>query len=154
MDSSHRDPSNDEAEHRPILKNNQNKYHPRFGFTPKTDISFPKTGFCFYCDCSDIITKLISLSYSGSVTIMQWTIPSDISCNIHTQKGEGSVCLCTLWSVYNTFLCTSVSLRFCIIIFFQIKWEKKEFFTWRNLQESEISKIRFHFVPKKKMIGY
>ena len=37
------------AEHRPILKNNQNTYHLRFGFTPLTDIAFPKTGFWFYC---------------------------------------------------------------------------------------------------------
>jgi len=41
---------NDMAEHRPILKNNQNTIHPRFGFTPKTGIAFPKTGFYFYCE--------------------------------------------------------------------------------------------------------
>jgi len=38
MESTRRDLSNDMAEHRPILKNNQNKHHPhpRFGLTPKT----------------------------------------------------------------------------------------------------------------------
>jgi len=30
-----------------LSKNNQNTYHPRFGFTPKTGIAFPKTGFVF-----------------------------------------------------------------------------------------------------------
>jgi len=50
MESSRRDLSNDMAEHRSILKNNQTTYHPRFGFTPKTSIAFPKTRFCFYCD--------------------------------------------------------------------------------------------------------
>jgi len=38
MESSRRDLSNDVAEHGPILKNNQNTYHSRFGFTPKTGI--------------------------------------------------------------------------------------------------------------------
>jgi len=41
---------NDMAKQMPILKNNQNTYHPRFGFTPKIGITFPKTGFCFYCE--------------------------------------------------------------------------------------------------------
>jgi len=36
MESSRRDLLNDMAEHRPILKDNQNMYDPRFGFTPKT----------------------------------------------------------------------------------------------------------------------
>ena len=43
MERSRRDLLNDMAEHRPILKNNQNTYHPRFGSTPKTSIAFPKT---------------------------------------------------------------------------------------------------------------
>jgi len=43
MESSRRDFLNDMAEHRPILKNNQNTYHTRFGFTPKTGIEFLKT---------------------------------------------------------------------------------------------------------------
>jgi len=34
---------------RPILKNNQNTYFPRFGFKPKTGKAFSKTGFCFCC---------------------------------------------------------------------------------------------------------
>jgi len=50
MESSRRDLSNVMTEYEPILKNNQNKYHPRFGSTLKTGIAFPKTGFCFYCD--------------------------------------------------------------------------------------------------------
>jgi len=49
MESSRRDLLNDRAEHRPILKNNQNTYHHHFGFPPKTGEAFPKTGFCFHC---------------------------------------------------------------------------------------------------------
>jgi len=48
MGSSHQGLSNDMAEHRPILKNNQNTYYLRFSFSPKTDIAFPKTGISFY----------------------------------------------------------------------------------------------------------
>jgi len=39
---------------RPILKNYQNTYQPRFGFIPKTDVAFPKRGFCFYCEGCDL----------------------------------------------------------------------------------------------------
>jgi len=52
MGSSRRDLSNDMAKHRFIVKNNENTYHPRFGFKPKTGIAFPKTGFCFNCELS------------------------------------------------------------------------------------------------------
>jgi len=44
MENSRRDLFNDMAEHRPTLKNNQN-YHPRFGFAPKTGVAFPKIVF-------------------------------------------------------------------------------------------------------------
>jgi len=37
------------AEHRPMLKNNQNTYHPHCGFTPKPGRAFPKTGVSFRC---------------------------------------------------------------------------------------------------------
>jgi len=47
VESSRRDLLNGMAEHMPVLKNNQNTYHPRFGFTPKTGIALPKTGFLF-----------------------------------------------------------------------------------------------------------
>jgi len=47
MESSRRDLLNDMAERSFILKNNQNTYYARFGFTPKTGIEFPKTGFLF-----------------------------------------------------------------------------------------------------------
>jgi len=47
MESSRRDLSIDMAEHRLILKNNQNTYQPRFGFTPNTGIAFPKTEVSF-----------------------------------------------------------------------------------------------------------
>jgi len=40
MESSRRDLLNDMAEHRPNLKNNQNTYHPSFGFTTKKGIAF------------------------------------------------------------------------------------------------------------------
>jgi len=50
MKSSRRDLLNDmaEPEHRSILKNNQNTFHPRLGCTPKTDIAFPKRGFVVF----------------------------------------------------------------------------------------------------------
>ena len=44
MESSRRDLSNDIAEHRPNLTNNQNTNYPRFNFTLETGIEFPKTG--------------------------------------------------------------------------------------------------------------
>jgi len=47
MESFRRDLLNDMAEHIPILKNNQNTYHPRFIFAPKTGIELPKTGVPF-----------------------------------------------------------------------------------------------------------
>jgi len=47
MESSRRDLSNDMAERRPILKNNQNRYHPCFGFTPKTGIALFTQDFLF-----------------------------------------------------------------------------------------------------------
>ena len=47
MESSRRDLFNDVAEHVSILKNNQNTYYPRFGFTPKIGITFLKTGVLF-----------------------------------------------------------------------------------------------------------
>jgi len=49
MESSYRNRLNYMPEHRSILENNQNKYHPGFGFTLKTGIAFPKMlFFCFY----------------------------------------------------------------------------------------------------------
>jgi len=47
MESSRRDLLNDMAEHRSILKINENTHYPRFCFTPKTGIAFPKTGVLF-----------------------------------------------------------------------------------------------------------
>jgi len=47
MESSCQDLSNDVAEHRSTLKNNQNTYYTRFGFIPKTGIAFPKTSVLF-----------------------------------------------------------------------------------------------------------
>ena len=47
MESSRRDLLNNVAEHKSILKINQNTYYPRFSFTPKTRIKFPKTGVLF-----------------------------------------------------------------------------------------------------------
>jgi len=44
MKSSHRDLSNDVTELWSILKNNQNTFYPRFGFTLKTGIELPETG--------------------------------------------------------------------------------------------------------------
>jgi len=46
MESSRQDLLNDMAEHKPTLKNKQNTYQPRFGFTPKTGILFQR-GFVF-----------------------------------------------------------------------------------------------------------
>jgi len=47
MESSRRDLLKDMAEHRPILKSNQNTYHPRFGSHPKQVQHSPKRGFVF-----------------------------------------------------------------------------------------------------------
>jgi len=46
MESSRLDLMNDMAEHRPILKNNQNTYHHRFGFNKK-QVALSITGFVF-----------------------------------------------------------------------------------------------------------
>jgi len=55
MGSSRRDLLNDVAEHRPILKNNQNTYYPRFSFTPETGIELSKTGVYFLlCYCREV----------------------------------------------------------------------------------------------------
>jgi len=54
MESSRQDLSNDMGEHWPILKNNYNLYYPRIGFTPKTDVAFPKTGLFLLCSVTDI----------------------------------------------------------------------------------------------------
>jgi len=43
MKRSRRELSNGMAEHRPILKNIQNTHCPRFSFTHKTGLAFPKT---------------------------------------------------------------------------------------------------------------
>jgi len=49
MESSRRNLLNDWAEHRSILKNNQNMYHPPVGFTPKTGMAdFPKCFFFYW----------------------------------------------------------------------------------------------------------
>jgi len=47
MESSRRDLLNYVAEHRSILKNNQNTFYPRFSLTPKACTAFPKTGVLF-----------------------------------------------------------------------------------------------------------
>ena len=44
---SRRELSIDVAEHRTILKNNQNSYYPRFSFRSKTGIELPETGVSF-----------------------------------------------------------------------------------------------------------
>jgi len=48
MKSSRRDLSNNMAEQRPILKNNENTHYPRFNFTPQTGTAFPKTDILLY----------------------------------------------------------------------------------------------------------
>jgi len=45
MESSRRDPLNGMAEYVPLLKNNQNVYHPRFGFSPTTGIVFAEISY-------------------------------------------------------------------------------------------------------------
>jgi len=47
LKTSRRELSIDVVEHKSISKNYQSMYHPRFGFTPKTGIAFPKTGVSF-----------------------------------------------------------------------------------------------------------
>ena len=48
LERTRRELSIDVAEHRSILKNNQNTNYPRFSFTPKTGIAFPKTSIYFF----------------------------------------------------------------------------------------------------------
>jgi len=68
MKSSRRDFSNDVGKHRSILKNNQNTYYPRFGFTPKTGIAFPKQVFSFYCDVKVFcLLQLSIVFYIGQI---------------------------------------------------------------------------------------
>jgi len=62
-ESSRRDLLNDMAEHWDILKNNQNTYYPRFGFTSETGTAIPKTGFCFYCNGSRQSLLIILFSF-------------------------------------------------------------------------------------------
>jgi len=62
MESSRRDLLNDMAKHTSTLKNNQHTYYPRFSFTPKTGIAFPKAAFDFsvnlgYVACASFSTK-------------------------------------------------------------------------------------------------
>jgi len=64
MESSRRALLNDVAELRPILKNNQNTYHP-YGFTPKT--AFPKKWFCFNCDKTLLCDYAVSRSILTSL---------------------------------------------------------------------------------------
>ena len=47
IESSDGDLLNDMTEHKPILKNNQNTYQPRFGLTPKNRYTIPKNGALF-----------------------------------------------------------------------------------------------------------
>jgi len=78
MESSRRELLNDVAEHRPILKNNQNTYHTRFGFTPETGTASPKRRFYFYFDESNFqndrntyYPRFIFLSETGQSFLKQ-----------------------------------------------------------------------------------
>ena len=67
FERSRRELSIDVAEHRSILKEKfQNTYYPRFSFTPKTGIAFPKTRFCFYC--VECILLLISYHFTKQLS--------------------------------------------------------------------------------------
>ena len=66
MESSHRDLLNGMAEHRPILKNNQNTHHQRFASHSKQVWNSP-TGFCFYCELW-VFTTRITINPSSNET--------------------------------------------------------------------------------------
>jgi len=68
MESSRRDLLNDMAEKRPILKNNQKTDHPSVGFTSKTGIAFPKSGFYFYCD--SFLNSFFSIFLKHNLSIL------------------------------------------------------------------------------------
>jgi len=70
LESSYRD-LNDMAENRPILKNNQNTYHPQFGFTSKTGMAFPKTDLWLNCD--ERRTQVL-LAWFKSRFILRWLV--------------------------------------------------------------------------------
>jgi len=78
--SSRRDLSNDMAEHRPILKNNQNTYYPRFSFTPKTGIAFPKKGVSFLLWWYSSYTT-VSLKKNSTLTLLT-ELPNTIQMSV------------------------------------------------------------------------
>jgi len=97
MVSSRRDILNGMAEHRPIMKYNQNTSPPRFGFTPKTGISFPETGFYIYFErwkSYDIlqVSELLSISQLHALFFLvhflltfSWRDPKNIVI-VHTEQ--------------------------------------------------------------------
>jgi len=61
MESSRRDHLNGVAEHRSILKSNQNTYYTRFSFIPKTDrYSITKHGYFVFSVYRHIYKKYLS----------------------------------------------------------------------------------------------
>ena len=67
------------AEHRPIYKSNQNTYHLRFGFTPKTGIAFPKT-FFFFKFIYFTVNLIVAQVYAASLLVVGLTV------KFHLQK--------------------------------------------------------------------
>jgi len=67
------------AEHKSILKNDQNTYYPRFSFIPKTGTAFPKTGVLFL-PCKEHAIEIQSDSdHSTKVVLTTLQVCSDLT---------------------------------------------------------------------------
>jgi len=88
MESFRRDLSNDMAEHKPILKNSQNTFYPRFSFTPITDIALPKTGVLFLLCLQIFPDRHISINRESA-----WSSMGRFSETLGRPKYKRIVCL-------------------------------------------------------------
>jgi len=77
----------DTAGHRPSLKNIQNTYYPRFGFTPKSGIAFPYSRPSLRMDMA-AVPVAVTKSVSTGVVFLEYCVTfwSDLSgkvmCNL------------------------------------------------------------------------
>jgi len=100
MESSRRDLFNNMAEHRFITKNNQNAYHPSFGFPKQVKLS-PKRGFVFTVLCEDV--KVIVFFFSWPIFC------HNFSAETVTQRNNGLDAL--VLSKFNSMKSVNESMR-------------------------------------------
>jgi len=65
MESSRRDLLNDMAKHKPILKNYQNTYHPRYAVSPKTRSSIPQHGGFVFTELRCVMSLVLDRNVTG-----------------------------------------------------------------------------------------